>query len=123
TGQRTVCISKAYYMAETELTRGQFRRFVEATKYKTVAEHFGGTFGTPSTQKPQDVKYNWREPGGLPPHTDEHPVTQLDWEDAVEFTKWLSREESRTYRLPTSFEWEFAARAGSAGRFCFGDDP
>jgi formylglycine-generating enzyme required for sulfatase activity len=45
--------------------------------------------------------------------TDNHPVTQVDWEDAVAFCKWLSGGRPGPYRLPTEAEWAWAARAGS----------
>ncbi len=50
------------------------------------------------------------------------PVEQVSWEDAVEFCRKLSEKEGKTYRLPTEAEWEYACRAGSAARYCFGDD-
>ena len=42
--------------------------------------------------------------------TDEHPVVNISWNDAVAFCKWLSGKEGKTYRLPTEAEWEYAYR-------------
>jgi formylglycine-generating enzyme required for sulfatase activity len=50
------------------------------------------------------------------------PVECVSWEDAVAFCRKLSAKEGHEYRLPTEAEWEYACRAGSAGRYCFGDD-
>jgi len=44
----------------------------------------------------------------------DHPVDNVTWDDAQQFLKKLnSMEKGRTYRLPTEFEWEYAARAGA----------
>jgi formylglycine-generating enzyme required for sulfatase activity len=51
------------------------------------------------------------------------PVEQVSWEDAQDF---LARLNDRlgwdSYRLPSEAEWEYAYRAGSTGRFFWGDD-
>lgn len=51
------------------------------------------------------------------------PVEQVTWHDAQEFVSRLNRlENTQKYRLPTELEWEYAARAGSPGKFSWGDD-
>lgn len=59
--------------------------------------------------------------------TDRFPVDSVSWHEAVAFCKTLSdlpdeKSSQRRYRLPSSREWELAARAGNAGLWCFGDD-
>jgi formylglycine-generating enzyme len=44
---------------------------------------------------------------------DNHPVENITWDDAKKFIKALNRMEGKeVYRLPTEFEWEYAARGG-----------
>lgn len=50
------------------------------------------------------------------------PIRRLTWLDAVAYCKWLSEREGKTFRLPTEAEWEYACRAGSNAKYCFGDD-
>jgi formylglycine-generating enzyme required for sulfatase activity len=52
----------------------------------------------------------------------QNPVERVSWDDAVEFCKEFSRKTGRNVRLPTEAEWEYACRAGSKTRFCYGDD-
>ena len=53
----------------------------------------------------------------------EYPVEQVSWDKAQEFIRSLNAHEGRTrYRLPTEAEWEYAARAGATGDYCFGDN-
>ena len=52
-----------------------------------------------------------------------HPVERVSWYQAMQFCERLSaKEETRSYRLPTEAEWEYACRSGSAGDYCYGDD-
>jgi len=63
----------------------------------------------------------WNHPG-IPSHNGS-PVTCVNWFEATEFCKWLSKQTGRTVRLPTEAEWEIACRAGTKTAYSFGDDP
>ena len=123
--QHRVRITKPFYLGTYHVTRGQFRQFVADTGYKTDAEkgEKPGAYGWDPDKKAFgfNEKYSWRNAGFE--QTDEHPVINVSWNDAVEFCKWLSKKESKTYRLPTEAEWEYACRAGTTTRYYSGDDP
>jgi formylglycine-generating enzyme required for sulfatase activity len=119
--QHVVEITQPFYMGQTEVTVGQFRQFVKAQRYKTQAEREGGAWRPfPNGEWKMDANTNWLNPTYA--QTDDHPVVCVSWNDAVEFCSWLSKQEGKTYRLPTEAEWEYSCRAGSKGRWSFGDN-
>lgn len=119
-------IREPFYMAETEVTVAQFRRFVNATKFVTDAErgveehgHFKGAFATVADgEREWSEVASWRNP--FPNFKeyhllDNHPVVQVSWNDARRFVEHFG------LQLPTEAQWEYAMRAGSATRYLWGD--
>lgn len=58
--------------------------------------------------------------------TDDWPVDNASWKEAVEFCRRLSelpeeKQAGRVYRLPTETEWEYGCRSGSTARYAFGE--
>lgn len=122
-----VVVSTPFEIGATEVTVGQFRRFVEASGYKTDAERNGGALGCFPDEKDYVDRFHkaeevtWQNPGFR--QTDDHPVVAVSWNDAQAFCQWLSQSGSRKYRLPSEAEWELACRAGGQSWYSWGNDP
>jgi len=120
-----VRITKPFYLGAYEVTVGQFAIFAKDAKYKTEAERDGtGGWGYDAELGRccgRKLKFNWREPGYE--QTDDQPVIDVTWNDAVAFCQWLSRKEGKHYRLPTEAQWEYACRAGTTTRYNTGNTP
>ena len=85
-----VNLSSPYYIGKYEVTQAQWQ--------KVMGEN-------PSVFQRQLVSVS-----------DEHPVDNVTWEDVQRFLARLNEQDrGRKYRLPTEFEWEYAARAGAEG--------
>jgi len=85
---------KSFAMGKYEVTFEEYDKFCEATK----------------REKPSDLGRGKR------------PVINVNWDDAKAYIKWLSEQTGKDYRLPTEAQWEYACRAGSVGKYSFGDD-
>ena len=112
--QRQVTISKPFAVGKYEVTVGQFKAFIDATKYFVL--------GTCEIYESGDwdlkADLNWKNPGFE--QTEKHPVVCVAWDDAKAYTNWLSRETGKTYRLLSEAEWEYVARAGTTTAYHFG---
>jgi len=126
-------ITKPFYMAETEVTVGQFRKFIEETGYVPTAQRTGPKMlgwspydreswdGEAGREFARGENFSWKDPGF--PQGDNHPVVGVSWDDANAYAEWLSKKEGKTYRLPTEAEWEYASRGSTRNQhFSFGNE-
>jgi len=88
----------AFHISQTPITQAQWRAVAATAKIDIYLET------NPSRFK-----------------GDELPVERVNWYEATEFCKRLSRETKREYRLPSEAEWEYACRAGTTTPFYFGE--
>ena len=106
-------ITQPFLLSSHEVTRGQFRRFVEETGYKTEAEQDGkGGYTIMEGKVVQDPRIVWSGDLGFP-QTDNYPVMHVTWNDAMAFCQWLSNRQGVRHNLPTEAQWEYACRAGT----------
>ncbi len=54
---------------------------------------------------------------------DNQPVINVSWQDAINYTTWLSEQTGHSFRLPSESEWEYMARAGSQATYWWGNEP
>lgn len=91
--QHQVTISRPFYLQTTPVTQGQWQRVMD------------------------------KNPSYFKDCGEDCPVEQVSWIDVQGFLRKLNQmENTDTYRLPTEAEWEYACRAESTGRWCFGDN-
>jgi formylglycine-generating enzyme required for sulfatase activity len=52
----------------------------------------------------------------------DRPVINIDWNDALQYASWVSRETGKPYRLLSEAEWEYAARGGTTTAYFWGNE-
>jgi formylglycine-generating enzyme required for sulfatase activity len=67
-----------------------------------------------------DSTKDWKNPGHL--QEGDSPVVCVNWNDAHEYAKWLSKLTNQNYRLPTIEEFSYATKADTDSKFPWGDE-
>lgn len=124
--QRGVRIDAGFALGQAEVTVGQFRAFVNASRYVTDAERLGGSsvYEESSGRIADRRGVDWRHDYAGNRARDGMPVVNVSWNDAQKYLAWLSARTGKAYRLPSEAEFEYALRAGSTTRYPWGEgDP
>ena len=80
---------------------------IHETRYKDYAAYAAAAPGVDGTWRNQ-----MSDGFTVTERKEDHPVTNVNYDDAQLFCVWLSKQEGKTYRLPTDQEWSFAAGIG-----------
>lgn len=110
-------ILESFYIGIFEVTVGQFAKFIEETKYITDSDRSkGGYVISDNGEWIKTTGVSWQSDGfgNLRDKAEyNHPVSNVSYNDAVQYCIWISNKTGKKYRLPTEAEWEYASRGGS----------
>ncbi len=121
--QRRVHIDVGFALGQDEISVGQFREFVSATKYVSDAEKLGGSavYEESTGRIAERRGMTWQNDYRGERAAANLPVINISWNDASAYAAWLSAHTGKHYRLPSEAEFEYAERAGSTTRYPWGD--
>ena len=111
---------ESFFISQTPITQAQWREVagwqpLPAERWRQDLNPDPSRFQNREGQAEGEVRLFEGEA-----NTDNRPVEQVSWLDAIEFCNRLSQRTGRTYTVPSESQWEYACRAGSITPFYFG---
>ena len=105
---------QGFFISQAPITQAQWRTVANWQERQT--ERWGRGLD------PNPSRFRGDQADLLPSEdcSDQRPVEQVSWHEAMEFCQRLSQRTGRHYTLPSEAQWEYACRAGSATPFHFG---
>jgi formylglycine-generating enzyme required for sulfatase activity len=110
-----VTFAKPFAFGKFDITRAEFAAFASATNF--TAHPCGRLAGNGWVH---EERTSWQNPGFS--QTERDPVVCVNANDIDAYLGWLRTTTGKPYRLPSEAEWEYAARAGTATSFYWGND-
>jgi formylglycine-generating enzyme required for sulfatase activity len=109
---------KAFYMSKYETTIAEYLACVQDGGCKPPQWLESGNELNIHTGSNKD----YYKTAGMSENNKNHPIIGVSWNDAKAYGVWLSKKTGKDYQLPTEAQWEYACRAGSTGKYSFGND-
>jgi len=119
-----VRFARGFAMSITEVTVAEYRQFVESAQARPRATRRGHSivYDERSGNFARHSGVDWQSDYNGARAAPNSPVMHVSVRDAEAYAKWLSDQTGRHYRLPTEAEFEYALRAGSQGRYAWGNE-
>lgn len=126
----------SFFLGQTVITQAQWREVAlwqewEGERWERELEPDPSFFQLPKRSKGGRAQCaEGNRPEGLSDFSqslsgeqisDQLPVENVGWEEAMEFCNRISQRTGRCYTLPSEAQWEYACRAGSTTPYSFGE--
>lgn len=121
--QHYIRFDRGFALSRSEVTVGEFRRFVAASGYRPTATRRGYSM-VYEQRSGNFVRRNgidWRSGYDGAAAGDDMPVMHVSARDADAYAGWLAEQSGRRYHVPSEAQFEYALRAGGTGRYPWGD--
>jgi len=112
-GDKGVFYIPAFKMAKYPLTYAQFQVFVDADDGYDNPNWWRG-LAVAEAQHRKPAKQGWP--------IDNHPREYVSWYEAVAFCRWLSEQVEYSIRIPTEWEWQWAAAGDTNWDYPYGPE-
>ncbi|TAA07120.1 formylglycine-generating enzyme family protein [Pseudoxanthomonas winnipegensis] len=118
-----VRFDRGFAVSRTAVTVGQYRRFVQATQYRSRATRRGHSivYDERSGNFVRRSGVDWQSDYAGAKAADDMPVLHVSVRDAEAYADWLAEQTGHAYRLASEAEFEYILRAGSQGRYSWGN--
>jgi formylglycine-generating enzyme required for sulfatase activity len=118
-----VRFDRGFAVSRNPVTVGEFRRFIQATQYRPRATRRGHSivYDERSGNFVRRSGVDWQSGYTGQKAIDDMPVLHVSVRDAEAYADWLAAQTGHGYRLASEAEFEYILRAGTQGRYPWGN--